>query len=245
MGGIKHYCTVVVAGVSAAAAVAASAEVSVTIDFASAYAFRGSHSDTYVIQPGFEISGFGMPEKYGCVLVGMWGNFALDDNNGTVESSEFSEIDLYAYYSLPTIVDGMELYVGYTEYIFPNEESGAYKEANVGMGYEVAGLALEATAYLGIGGGINGDAYYNLSAYYTREIVQSMEVWGGTQVGYYDPNAAAAGWNDGLLDLGITYSLNEVWYVGASVASVVLLNTDEEVLDTIEMIGMLSLGAHF
>ena len=244
MGGIKQYCTVVVAGL-AAAAVVASAEVSVVVDFASAYAFRGAFSDSYVIQPGFEISGFGMPETYGYVLVGMWGNFALDDNNGTVESSEFSEIHLYAYYSLPTIVDGLELYVGYTEYIFPNEESGADKEANVGVGYEVAGLALGATAYLGVGGGINGDAYYNLSAYYIRGIVQSMEVWVGTQVGYYDSSIAAAGWNDGTLDLGITYSLNDVWYVGASVASVALLNTDEEVLDTIEMIGKLSLGAYF
>ncbi len=230
----------------AAAAVVASAEVSVVVDFASAYTFRGSFSDNYVIQPCFEISGFGLPEKYGFVLVGMWGNFALDEDNGTSESSGFSEIDLYCFYSLPTIVDGMELYVGYTEYTFPNAEIVDDKEANIGIAYGIVGLALEATAYLGVGGGINADAYYNLSIYYTRGITQSLEVWIGAQVGYYDPSEAAAGWNDGLLDFGFTYSLGEVWYVGASVAYVSLLDTDdEETSDTTDLIGKLSLGAYF
>ena len=68
----------------------AMAEVAVTLDLASAYVFRGvTLNDGAVIQPGIEASGFEIPEEYGALAVGAWGNYDLDDysQNGAVGSS--------------------------------------------------------------------------------------------------------------------------------------------------------------
>ena len=91
-----------------------------TVDFASAYVFRGStFNDGFVIQPGVEYDGFGIPEEYGSVAVGAWGNIDIGDYNNSLTTSQFSEIDWYAGYSLPALVEGLDLSIGYTEYTYP------------------------------------------------------------------------------------------------------------------------------
>ena len=104
----KIITTTIAAGMVAAVA---SAEVSVTTDFASAYVFRGvTLNDGVVIQPGIEASGLGMPEQYGSVAVGAWGNYDLDDYApaGAVGSS-FQETDWYGSFSLPEFVEGLDV----------------------------------------------------------------------------------------------------------------------------------------
>ncbi len=243
---------VVVAGMAVALVPPASAEVSVTADFASAYVFRGStFNDGFVIQPGIEASGLGLPEQYGAVSVGAWGNFDVDDYGGTLMSSQFSEIDWYASYSLPSFVDGLDLFVGYTEYTYPTSASVADKEANVGVGYEIGGIALGATAYMGVGGGVNGNAYYDLSASYAYAISEALELSAGALVGYFDPDAGTAGWNEGVLDFAASYALGEVWSIGASVAYIAQLD-DAVLVDVskggsydVDVVGVLSVGASF
>jgi uncharacterized protein (TIGR02001 family) len=246
----------VAAGMIAAVAGTASAGVDVTADFASAYIFRGATvNDGFVIQPGIAASGLGLPEAYGSVAVGAWGNFDVDDYGGALASSEFSEIDWYASYNLPSFVDGLDLFVGFTEYTYmdPLGAGGipADKEANIGVGYEVAGVALGATAYLGVGGGITGNAYYNLSADYAYAISEELELSAGALVGYFDPEAGTAGWNDGVFKLGASYALGEIWSIGASVAYIaqlddaVLVDVDKGGAYDVDVVGMFSVAASF
>ena len=127
---------------SLAGAMVASAEVSTTFDFASAYVFRGvTFNDEAVFQPGIEATGMGIPEAYGAVAIGAWGNYDIGDYGGALKSSEFSEVDWYGSYSLPGFVEGLDLFVGYTEYTYPNAELVSDKEANIvtKAGYAVIG----------------------------------------------------------------------------------------------------------
>ena len=149
----KIITTTIAAGLIAGAA---SAEVSSTFDFASAYVFRGvTFNDGLVFQPGLEATGFGLPEAYGSFTMGAWANMDLNDYLPSRPTSNFSEIDLYFSYSLPTFVEGLGLFVGYTDYTYPNLIGSSEKEANIGAGYEVAGVDLGLTAYRGIGGAVH------------------------------------------------------------------------------------------
>lgn len=251
----KTVTTIIATGLVAASALAG---VDVTMDFASAYVFRGAtFNDGFVVQPGIEASGLGLSEEYGAVAVGAWGNFDVDDYDGALASSEFSEIDWYASYSLPAIVDGLDLFLGYCEYTYPlsgddtTAPSPADKEINVGAGFEIAGIALGATAYMGVGGAVNGSAYYDISASYAIAVSEELEVSVGALIGYADPDGGESGLNDGVFDVAASYALNEVWSVGASVAYIAQL--DDDVLVDVEdggsydvdFVGMLSLGASF
>ena len=155
----KIITTTLAAGLVASSAMAGA---SATVDFASAYVFRGStFNDGFVIQPGVEADGLGLPEEYGSVAVGVWGNIDMDDAGGTKQTSQFSEIDWYGSYGLPSLVDGLDLFIGYTEYTYTDTLGGggvpADKEVNAGVGYEVAGVALGATAYSMVGGDLVAD----------------------------------------------------------------------------------------
>lgn len=220
----------------------AAADVSVTMDFASAYVFRGvTLSEGASFQPGIEVSGFGLAEEYGAVAVGAWGALDLEDSN----SSSFQETDWYASYSLPTIIDGLDISVGYTEYMYAAGESD--KEASIGLGYSIAGIALGAGYYQGIGGLIGSSAYADFSAGYDIEATEELVVSLAGRVGYADPDGGKSGFSDYDLSVGASYALGDVWSAGASIAYIGQI--DDEVLDDdaydVDVLGMLSLGASF
>ncbi|MEN7973755.1 MAG: TorF family putative porin [Verrucomicrobiota bacterium] len=226
-------------------------EVGITEDFASAYVFRGStFNDEAVFQPGVEVTGLGLPEGAGSLTIGVWGNYDIGDYGGVLKSSEFSEVDWYASYSLPSLVDGLDLFVGWTEYTYPNG-GVSDKEASIGVGFDAAGAALGATAYLGVGGGINGNSYYELSAGYDLELSEELGASIGGSAGYLHTPAGEDGWNDGSLSAALSYSVCENWSVGASLAYIAQL--DDDVLVDVEdggtydvdMVGMLSLAGSF
>ncbi|VGO19882.1 hypothetical protein SCARR_01942 [Pontiella sulfatireligans] len=266
----KIITTTLAAGMAAALASTVSAEektavvveeeagmsVSVTMDFASAYVFRGvTFNDGFVIQPGIEAGGFGLPEEYGAVSVGAWANYDVDDYDGNLASSEASEIDWYASYSLPTLIDGLDLFVGYCDYTYPNAEGTSDKEANVGLGFDIAGIALGATAYYGIGGAVSGSAYYEFSAGYDLEITEEFAASLGARMAYADPDSGDDGFSDYDIGLGLSYVLSDVWSVGASVTYIGQMDDDvlpdEDLNGTgdfgydTEVVGMLSLAASF
>ena len=113
----KAIITIIAAALTAG--VASAADVSVGVDFASAYVFRGvTFNDGLVAQPYGEISGFPIPEEYGSLAIGTWANFDIGDYGNTLEKNEFSEIDYYLSYTLP--ITALDVSVGYTEYTFPN-----------------------------------------------------------------------------------------------------------------------------
>jgi uncharacterized protein (TIGR02001 family) len=247
----KMIATTITAGLVAAAATAG---VDVTLDFASAYVFRGiTFNDGPVFQPGIEASGMGLPEEYGGVAVGAWGNYDIDDYGGLLNSSEFSEVDWYLSYSLPTFVEGLDLYIGYCEYTYPNGGT-ADKEGNIGAGYEIAGIGLGYTAYFNVGGGAK-DVYNEFTLGYGLDLSEELALGLGASAAYLAADEGDSGLHDGSLSADLSYALGEVWSVGASVAYIAQLDDEilvDETLDTtgdfgydVSFVGMLSLGASF
>lgn len=241
------------------------AGASFTTDFASAYVFRGStFNDGFVMQPGVEVDGLGLPEEYGSVAVGAWGNFDIGDYDGALDSSQFSEIDFYAGYSLPEFVEGLGISFGFCEYTYMDPQGGggvpADKEASFGLGYTVAKIDLGANLNYMVGGDYVEQIYMDLAASYTYEFTEELEASVGALVGFIKQGKnvgdfAAGGADDGLndlvLDASVSYALSEVWSLGASVAYIgqlddqVLVDVDQGGAYDVSVVGMLSLGASF
>ena len=245
----------VVAGVIAAVAGTASADVGVTADFVSAYVFRGvTLNDGASFQPGIEASGLGLDEKYGSVTVGAWGSAGFDDSYavGNTGSSTFQESDWYGSYGLPSLVEGLDVSIGYTEYSYA--VASADKEVNIGLGYELAGVALSAAYYQFVGGVFVGSIYGELGAGYDIEASTNLVVSLGARVGYADFDGGESGFSDYDLSVGASYALSEVWSIGASVAYIgqiddeVLTDADESTGTLgydVDVVGTLSLAASF
>ena len=240
----------VVAGMVSAVAGTAAAEVSVTADFASAYVFRGStFNDGFVIQPGIEASGLGLPEAYGALTVGAWGNVDIDDYANTLPISEFSEIDWYGSYSLPVFVDSLDLFIGYTDYTYPGAAGASDKEANIGAGYEIAGVGLGLTYYQGIGGAVNGSTYIEFALGYGFDFSETLSGSVDARFGYADYEGGESGFNDYDIGASLAYALGEVWSVGATLTYIG--QGDDVVLPDgmgeydVDVVGVLSLGASF
>jgi hypothetical protein len=242
----KIIATVMAAGLVAGVASAGS----VTADFASAYVFRGvTLNDEAVFQPGVE-SGLPIPEEYGSLTIGAWGNYDIGEGDSAygLKSSEFSEIDLYASYGLPTLIEGLDLSLGWTEYTYPNN-GVSDKEASIGAGISVADIALGATAYLGVGGAAKGTTYLEFTAGYDIAIDEALSASLGASVAYVDFEDGENGLHDGSLSAGLSYAFAEGWSAGISAAYIAQLD-DEVLVDVedgggydVEFVGMFSLAA--
>lgn len=249
----KMIATAMAAGFMAAAASAkVSAEVSMTLDLASAYVFRGvTYNDGLVFQPGIEASGFGLPEDMGVISVGAWANYDIDDYGGALDSHEFSEVDWNVSYSLPFMPDGLDVSLGYYEYTYPNSSDSTDKEGNVEVSYALAdtGVELGASAFYHID---NKDFYYSLSAGYGYDISDAVSLSADASAGYYEPEDGDGGFQDGTVSVGLDYALNDVWSLGAKGTYIAQL--DDEILTDannlfygydVDFVGMLSLSASF
>ncbi len=220
----------------------ATAGVSTTLDFASAYVFRGvTFNDGLVMQPGIEATGFGIPEEYGAIAVGAWANYDIDDSDGDVKSSNFSETDWYVSYSLPTWVDGLDLSIGYAEYTYGADSD---KEMSFGAGYEVSGVALGVAFYQGVGGLISTSSYLEFAAGYGFEFTEDFTGSLDARMGFADQDGGESGFQDYDIGGGLAYVLNESWSIGASLTYIG--QGDDEVLDDddydVSVVGMFSLA---
>ena len=213
----------------------ASAEVAVTMDFVSAYVYRGAtFLDGASFQPGIEVSGFGLAEEYGAVAAGIWGSADLEGDN----SSTFQETDYYVSYSLPT--EAVDVSVGYCEYSYG--PGSADKEFSVGLGYDLAGVALGAGAYFMTGGDYVGQIYADLSAGYDLEVSEDIAISLGATLGYLEArDGDESGFNDYSLSAGTSIPLSDTWSAGASITYIGEI--DDEVLETdVDVVGMFSLA---
>lgn len=249
---------------TAAAAVwavsAASAGVTTAFDFASAYVFRGETlNDGLVFQPGIEAEGLGLPEAWGTVTVGAWANYDIGDYNETLTANEFSEVDLYVSYSLPPLAEGLDLFVGYTEYTYPGavgdngESVGSDKEANAGVGYSLSGLDIYYTAYFALGDEVDNDIYNEVTARYGLELSDALTVGVFGSVGYmmFDDDSNDDGLHNGTVGADISFALTEVWSIRASLTYITQLD-DELLVDVddggtydVSLVGMLGVSASF
>lgn len=220
------------------------AEVGVTMDFASAYVFRGvTLLDGASFQPGIEASGLGLPEAYGSVAVGIWGSADLEGDN----EDTFQETDYYVSYSLP--IETVDVSVGYTEYAYAAGSSD--KEVSLGLGYDLSGVGISAAIYRGVGGGIGSTIYAELGIGYDIEVSEELGISLGARVGFVEPEEGDGGFNDYDLSIGASYALNDVWSLGLSGTYIgqgddeILADVDDGGLYDVSFVGMLSLGASF
>ncbi len=220
----------ITAGLMAGSAVAGS---SLSVDFATAHIFRGQTViDELVVQPGVELYGFGMPEEYGEIAAGVWGSTApFNDDSPSLDS--VYETDWYINYSLPQIVEGVDLSVGYTEYQY---SFGAdEKELNFGGGYAISNLYLGASANFMIDDRnllTEDQIYLDFFADYALEVSDEVDVNFGGLISYmiqgdgYDTAGLDDGFNHYEIYGAFNYALGEMWSLGASLAYIGQLDDD-------------------
>jgi uncharacterized protein (TIGR02001 family) len=86
--------------------------VEATVDFLSGYIWRGvTLNDGFVVQPSLEVA---FPAGINALV---WANFDVGDYGGTLEGSEFSEVDLTLTYTLP--IEAVDLSIGFAQYLYP------------------------------------------------------------------------------------------------------------------------------
>jgi hypothetical protein len=229
------------------------ADVTMRVDVASAYLFKGvTLADGPVVQPWVEAGGFSIPETFGYLLLGAWGNYALDDYHWIADEYQFSEVDLYAFYTLP--IPFLETSIGYTEYIYPN--NGVLemdREVSLWLRMPVGRFAVSGAAFLGIDGYIEEQKYYEAALDYTFALSEKTDLKTEIHAGYLDSDDRGTGWHDGSLSAELTHALGQRLSVAAFAAYVFQLD-DEVLFDAqdipgygfvpgydVELYGMLSL----
>ncbi len=214
------------------------AEVTVGADVASAYVFRGvTFNDGPVFQPYVDVAGF--PGAFEGLEFGVWGNLDIDDYDGTLESGQFSEIDLYASYALP--LEAVALSISYTEYTFPGAEDDADREIGLDLGLDVI-LAPYIAVYYGLDGGIEKDLYAEAGVGYGVELVDGLELELGALVGYLSPDEGDSGFHQYEVSAALAYGI-----FSASVAYIGQIDDDvltDEAYD-VEVVGTLGLAYTF
>jgi hypothetical protein len=228
----------------------AMAGASGSVDFVNAYVFRGTTViDEFSIQPGIELTGFGIPEQYGSVVAGAWSTFS-PFYDGSGEYNNIIETDWYVAYGLPEFVEGLDLSVGLTEYQYAF--GLGERELNFGAGYEIAGFALGASANFMIDDEVfltKGQTYMDFTADYALDLSEEVDVGVGGLISYMiqgDGNAIFL--DDGLNHLelygSVGYDLSEMWSIGASLTYIGQL--DDKVLSDVaydvNILGMLSIS---
>jgi hypothetical protein len=204
------------------------ADVSVSADFASAYIFRGvTLNDGLVFQPGAEISGFPIPEKYGSITIGTWGNYDMTTYGGALTKSEFSEVDYYSTYALS--VKAVDLSATYIQYTYPNGGVADKEVAfSVGKGLGETGLYSSLTANYGVGGALTKSWYVQGALDYEKSLSEALTLSSGISLGYAIKDDAEDGFNDAVGKVGLSYALTEKWSLNGSLNYVAQL--DDKVL---------------
>lgn len=229
---MKKIIAVMVVAVAAAVS-AQAADVSASVDFASAYVFRGvTLNNGLVMQPGVEVSGFPMGEEYGSLAVGMWANYDINDED--YDGSDFSEIDYYMSYTLP--VEAIDISMGYIEYTYPTSaaSTGSDKELNLTIGSAIGtnGLYSSVTVNYGVDG-VYDDCFYITGALdYETALSDALTASAGVTVSYLvsegglKQTGVEDGFSDATASVGLSYALSENWSVNGGLTYIAQLSED-------------------
>jgi len=197
-------------------------DVTGSIDFNSAYEWRGLiFNDGLVAQPSIDVAsgGFGF---------NVWGNMDLDDFDNTLEEGKFSEIDLTISYSID--IDRLSISVGLIEYLFPNSTSHSTREGFLSLGIGVIdGLSLSFDGYYDFEE--VDDYYLSFGGSYEFEPIKDLTVCGGASVGVAGEDASPGedgGFHDYKIALSIGYGLTEK--ISVAVNANYVSNLDDDVL---------------
>jgi hypothetical protein len=226
----KFITATAITGLVAGSAIAGA---NMTVDIGSAHVFRGSTvTDDLVVQPGLEMSGFGMPTNYGAIAVGVWGSTApFNDDPASLDS--IYETDWYLGYVLPQFVEGVDFWVRYTQYQY--SFSADEKEFGLGVDWEVGDFMVGGSANLMIDDRnplTEKQKYFDIFGSYALEIDDKSEVTFGALMAlmFQGDGNSAIGLDDGFnhfeIDAAYSYALSEMWSIGASVAYIGQLDSN-------------------
>jgi len=226
MKAIKTTVFLFLAGLLMVSGTAIAADVTTAVDVNSAYVWRGiTFNDGVVVQPSVNIAsgGFGL---------NVWGNLDVDDYDNTLDSGEFSEVDLTMSYSVEAGPVGLT--AGYIEYLFPTTEAGGaegtrevYLDAKV---KPAGGFSIGATSYYDfdevddyylnpyLGYGVKMDSGLGVDlragAGYAGE--DFAKAYGGAESGFFDYN----------LSMKLSYSINDNVSVSGTLAYADAIDND-------------------
>lgn len=180
----------------------------VTVDFASAYIFRGvTLNEGPVVQPGWTIS------PVSGLTLGVWGNLDIDDNDGAVDKGQFSEVDLSASYEFS--LEDASLTLAYAEYLYPGADAEADREVSLAVGLPVV-LQPSVTVAYGLGGAVEKNTYVELGTNHDIALTEEITLTLGVTVAYAAPDAGDSGFSHYTLGASLGYSLVSVgaMYIG-------------------------------
>lgn len=202
---------VVLCAAAGLSARAHAADVTAGTDLASAYVWRGiTFNDGLVAQPSVDVTsgGFGF---------NVWSNMDIDDYDDTLNSGEFSEVDLTLSYGFS--LDPVDVSVGYIEYLFPEGGSGT-RELYADLSIEpLSGLTAGVTGYYDFDE--VEDYYVNVSLGYAYELAKDLTLGAGAEVGVAGDDASAgedSGFHEYLLSVDCAWALTEALEVTAYMA---------------------------
>ncbi len=205
------------------------ADATATVDVNSAYVWRGlTFNNGLVVQPSVGVS-------QGGVGFTVWGNMDIDDYHDSLETGEFSEVDLTLSYGFE--IKTISINFGYIEYLFPYRETSATaagtRELYAGLGIEpIPGLTAGLTGFWDFDE-VRG-CYVNLNIGYSRDLMEKLNAGISASAGYAGENFAMAygGTKSGLYDytfsMAFTYAVTEA--VNASAKIAYTNSFDEDVL---------------
>lgn len=186
--------------------------LSTSVDFASAYVFRGAEvNEGFVVQPGVEGEVAGL-------TVGVWANIDIDN----VGADQVSEIDLYLAKDLGSVA-GWDVSAGYCEYTYPGSTGDGESELSLSASGAVGGVDLSVSAFADI-------AETSTPGYYEASTGGSTAVAGvaldyGIAVGYFDTDADAS--------TGFGYAAYSVSYEtgGGTLSATYIDGLDDDVVE--------------
>jgi hypothetical protein len=200
---------------------ALAADATAGVDFASAYVWRGiTFNDEMVAQPYLDVTsgGFGF---------NVWGNLDIGDYDDTLDSGEFSEVDLTLSYAFD--LDPVDITLGYIEYLFPAGAEGT-REVFLGFSMDLAaGFSMGVTGFYDFDE--VDDYYINASLGYAYDLGENLALGLEAGAGYAGDDASAgkdSGFHEYLLSADLAYGLTESVEVSAFIAWVD--NFDDDVL---------------
>lgn len=193
---------------------AMAADATVAVDVNSAYVWRGlTFNDGVVVQPSIDVAAGGFD-------INVWGNLDVDDYDDTLDSGEFSEVDLTASYGWDMGPVGAS--VGVIEYLFP---AGGLSTTEL---FATAGMDLGA----GFSSGVElyydidqvDDYYATLSVGYALDFNEKAGVELGALVAYAGKDfsqayagGAESGWFNYTLSASVSYAVTEALSAGVGI----------------------------